>query len=61
METNQLVEYANHLRTNYQFNYKEILETARSLKTLDNDVLKETIRYFTLDDPDINDDSNSSQ
>jgi len=37
------------------------LETARSLKTLDEDVLKETIRYFTLNDPDGHDISGSSQ
>ena len=47
---NQIVDFAQYLRKSYQMNYLELLDTAKKLKTLDQQVLKEASRYFNPDD-----------
>ena len=47
---NQIVDFAQYLRKSYQINYLELLDTAKKLKTLDQQVLKEASRYFNPDD-----------
>ena len=43
---NQIVDFAQFLRKNHPINYKDLLDTAKRLKTLDYKVLKQAGKYF---------------
>lgn len=57
---NELPNLVSRLRQEYPFNFKEILETARNLKNLNENVFKETLRFFGDDNLDDDEDSASS-
>ena len=57
---NSLLEYYKKLKMDYKINYDELATTARGLKTLDKDMLKEAIRYFSRSEDEHSSDSSSS-
>lgn len=59
LERNELMDLATRLREMHPFNYKELLEAAKGLKTLDERILEQSVHFFTSADPDALDDSAS--
>ena len=53
---NQIVDFADFLRRNCKINYRELLDTARKLQSIDQKVLEEATRYFN---PEIEDSCSS--
>ena len=51
-KSNRIIEFAKQLRQSKQLNYKELLETAKKLKSLDKETLKYASIYFTENGPD---------
>ncbi len=47
LENDQLSDLAHHLQNNFKIDYKEIRDTAKSLNTLDEQVLEEVQGYFS--------------
>lgn len=49
VKDNQIVDFAKYLRKSYQINYRELLDTAKKLKTIDQQILREAGKYFNPD------------
>ena len=45
---NQIVDFAHYLRSNFHVDFKDLLDTAKKLKTIDHALLKQANKY--LDD-----------